>query len=74
MLALLKRLMWDESAFVGLARGLLLAAGTNMMMQDGTLRLPQNKGEWTALGLVMLGGYIRSSSAPGASPAAEVKP
>lgn len=69
MLTYFKRLLWDESAFIGLARGMLLALASVMTMNDGSLVVPQNSGQWTAAIFMAVGGYLRSSSSPAASPA-----
>lgn len=69
MLTYLKRLVWDESAFVGLVRGMLMALASAMTMQGGQLALPETGGQWLTVSLAAFAGYMRSSSAPQASPA-----
>lgn len=69
MLTYFKRLMWDESAFVGLARGMLLSLVAVMTMNGGELVIPQTRGQWSCVLLAAFAGYLRSSSAPLASPA-----
>lgn len=73
MIGLIKRLIWDESAFVGLARGFLLAVASGMTMAGGEVRLPQTSGEWITVVISGAAGYLRSSSSPGASPQAPSK-
>lgn len=73
MLQLFKRLLWDETAAVGLIRALCLglggAAATGQL--DGILPgLP----DWVGIALLGMGGWVRSSAAKAAPPASPVEP
>lgn len=71
MLRLFRKLLWDETAAVGVIRGLCMglggAAATGQL--DGIIPgLPQ----WVGVALLGMGGWVRSSAAkPAEKPAAE---
>lgn len=59
MIALLKRLLWDETAALGLVRAACLGVGTAVATgQLDVAGLPR----WAGVALLALGGYVRSSS------------
>lgn len=68
MWPLLRRLIWDETAFVGLFRAACLGLGTAVMsgqLDPASLGLPEGWSAGVSIVLFALGGFARSSSAKG---------
>jgi hypothetical protein len=59
MITWLKKFLFDETAFVGLFRGIALGAGTAIstgMIDVSALGVPK----WTGVAMIALGGFVRA--------------
>lgn len=67
MLSFFRRLLWDETAFIGVLRAALMGFGgalaTDLVSLDEIAGLSERGGDLLAILSLGAGGYIRSSSA-----------